>query len=80
MTRSPSVDVAVVGGGLVGACVAYELACAGAGVALIDASLPGRSPVALRARSGRPAAAHFGDRTLPDEPFVGANDMPTAST
>jgi len=43
VTRSPSVDVAVVGGGLVGACVAYELACAGAGVALIDASLPGRA-------------------------------------
>jgi D-amino-acid dehydrogenase len=37
------VDVAVVGGGLVGACVAYELACAGASVALIDASLPGRA-------------------------------------
>jgi D-amino-acid dehydrogenase len=38
-----SVDVAVVGGGLVGASVAYELACAGASVALIDASLPGRA-------------------------------------
>ena len=29
--------------GLVGASVAYELACAGASVALIDASLPGRA-------------------------------------
>jgi D-amino-acid dehydrogenase len=37
------VDVAVVGGGVVGASVAYELTCAGATVALIDASLPGRA-------------------------------------
>jgi D-amino-acid dehydrogenase len=34
-------DVAVVGGGLVGTSVAYELACAGARVTVIDASLPG---------------------------------------
>lgn len=34
-------DVAVIGGGLVGTSVAYELACAGASVTLIDASLPG---------------------------------------
>jgi D-amino-acid dehydrogenase len=38
-----SFDVAVVGGGLVGASVAYELACGGASVALIDAPLPGRA-------------------------------------
>ena len=43
MSSEGPVDVAVVGGGLVGACVAYELACAGASVALIDASLPGRA-------------------------------------
>jgi D-amino-acid dehydrogenase len=43
VSASPSVDVAVVGGGLVGTSVAYELACAGASVALIDASLPGRA-------------------------------------
>src|ERR1700676_59606 len=39
----PSVDVAVVGSGLVGTSVAYELTCAGASVALIDASPPGRA-------------------------------------
>ena len=43
MSTRPSADVAVVGGGLVGVCVAYELACAGARVALIDASHPGRA-------------------------------------
>jgi D-amino-acid dehydrogenase len=43
MGRHPSVDVAVVGGGLVGASVAYEVACAGASVALVDASFPGRA-------------------------------------
>lgn len=43
MSRSSSADVAVVGGGLVGACVAHELACAGASVSLIDASLSGRA-------------------------------------
>ncbi len=43
MTVLASVDVAVVGGGVVGASVAYELACAGTSVALIDASLPGRA-------------------------------------
>jgi len=36
-------DVAVVGGGLVGTAVAYELACAGVRVALVDASHPGRA-------------------------------------
>jgi D-amino-acid dehydrogenase len=36
-------DVAVIGGGLVGASVAYELACAGASVALVDATLAGRA-------------------------------------
>ncbi len=34
-------DVVVVGAGIVGASVAYHLAAAGAGVALIDAALPG---------------------------------------
>ena len=43
MQAGPSVDVAVVGGGLVGAAAAYELARAGATVALVDASLPGRA-------------------------------------
>jgi D-amino-acid dehydrogenase len=38
-----SVDVAVLGGGLVGSSVAYELSCAGASVALIDASHAGRA-------------------------------------
>jgi len=38
-----SADVAVVGGGLVGASAAYELACAGARVALVDAPLAGRA-------------------------------------
>jgi D-amino-acid dehydrogenase len=39
----PPVDVAVVGGGLVGTSVAYELACTGASVALVDAAFPGRA-------------------------------------
>ena len=39
----PAVDVVVVGGGLVGSSVAYELACAGASVALLDASSTGRA-------------------------------------
>ena len=43
MSTGPPVDVAVVGGGLVGASVAYELACRGASVALVDASHPGRA-------------------------------------
>ena len=43
MGRDLSADVAVVGGGLVGNAVAYELACAGAGVTLVDASHPGRA-------------------------------------
>ena len=38
-----SVDVAVLGGGIVGACAAYELAVSGVSVALIDASFPGRA-------------------------------------
>ena len=42
-SRMHAVDVAVVGGGLVGASVAYELACAGVSVALIDASHRGRA-------------------------------------
>jgi D-amino-acid dehydrogenase len=36
-------EVAVVGGGLVGAAAAYELACLGADVVLIDADHPGRA-------------------------------------
>jgi len=36
-------DVAVVGGGLVGTSVAYELALAGLSVALVDAAHPGRA-------------------------------------
>ncbi|HEY5024680.1 MAG TPA: FAD-dependent oxidoreductase [Acidimicrobiales bacterium] len=43
MSALASVDVAVVGGGLVGTSLAYELACAGASVALVDASFPGRA-------------------------------------
>lgn len=38
-----SADVAVVGGGIVGASVAYELAAGGASVAVIDASFTGRA-------------------------------------
>jgi glycine/D-amino acid oxidase-like deaminating enzyme len=37
------VDVAVVGAGLVGLAVAYELACLGASVTVLDASHPGRA-------------------------------------
>jgi D-amino-acid dehydrogenase len=36
-------DVAVIGAGLVGVSLAYELACLGASVTLIDASHPGRA-------------------------------------
>ena len=36
-------DVAVVGAGLVGLSLAYELACLGAGVAVIEAGRPGRA-------------------------------------
>jgi D-amino-acid dehydrogenase len=43
VSTGPAVDVAVVGGGLVGASVAYELACRGASVALVDAAHPGRA-------------------------------------
>ncbi len=41
--ESATADVAVLGGGLVGAAVAYELACAGMGVALVDGAMPGRA-------------------------------------
>jgi len=41
--RPVSADVVVVGGGLVGSATAYELACAGAEVVLVDASHPGRA-------------------------------------
>ncbi len=43
MRRGPTADVVVVGGGLIGTSVAYELACAGAEVTLVDASLAGRA-------------------------------------
>src|SRR6185312_4333804 len=39
----PAFDVAVVGGGLVGAALAYELVSAGASVVLIDRHDPGRA-------------------------------------
>jgi len=38
-----SADVAVIGGGLVGTSVSYELACAGVSVVLVDAARPGRA-------------------------------------
>jgi D-amino-acid dehydrogenase len=41
--RQPAYDVAVVGGGLVGAALAYELVTAGARVVLIDRHDPGRA-------------------------------------
>lgn len=40
---SSAYDVVVVGGGLVGTALAYELACGGAGVALVDRRDPGRA-------------------------------------
>jgi D-amino-acid dehydrogenase len=43
MGTGPSADVAVIGGGLVGTTLAYELACHGVGVALVDAAHPGRA-------------------------------------
>ncbi|HLX88847.1 MAG TPA: FAD-dependent oxidoreductase [Acidimicrobiales bacterium] len=39
-------DVAVIGGGVVGAALAYELAAAGAGVVLLDGDKPGRASAA----------------------------------
>ncbi len=62
MSAPSSVDVAVLGGGLVGATVAYELATAGASVALVEASLPGR---ASDAGAGiiSPETFHEPDRT-----------------
>jgi D-amino-acid dehydrogenase len=62
MSAPSSVDVAVLGGGLVGATVAYELAAAGASVALVEASLPGR---ASDAGAGiiSPETFHEPDRT-----------------
>jgi D-amino-acid dehydrogenase len=41
MTNVAGADVVVVGGGLVGTSIAYELACAGAQVALVDSADPG---------------------------------------
>jgi len=61
MRRNRSADVAVVGGGLVGVALSYELACAGATVALFDASHPGR---ASDAGAGIVSPATFHD---PDE-------------
>jgi glycine/D-amino acid oxidase-like deaminating enzyme len=56
-----SADVVVLGGGLVGSSAAYELACAGAAVTLLDASHPGR---ASDAGAGIVSPETFGD---PDE-------------
>ena len=39
-------DVAVIGGGIVGAALAYELSVAGAGVVLLDGDRPGRASAA----------------------------------
>jgi D-amino-acid dehydrogenase len=41
--KGESCDVAVVGAGLVGLSLAYELACLGAGVTVVDAGRPGRA-------------------------------------
>ena len=56
-------DVAVVGAGLVGLSLAYELACLGADVTVVDASLPGR---ATDAGAGilSPATSHDTDDAL----------------
>jgi len=56
-------DVVVAGAGLVGLSLAYELACLGAGVVLVDAGHPGR---ATDAGAGilSPATSHEGDPTL----------------
>lgn len=56
-------DVAVVGGGLVGLSLAYELACLGAAVTVVDASHPGR---ATDAGAGilSPATSHETDQSL----------------
>jgi D-amino-acid dehydrogenase len=56
-------DVAVVGAGLVGLSLAYELACLGAAVTVVDASLPGR---ATDAGAGilSPATSHDTDAAL----------------
>jgi D-amino-acid dehydrogenase len=56
-------DVAVVGAGLVGLSLAYELACLGATVTVVDASHPGR---ATDAGAGilSPATSHEGDPDL----------------
>ncbi len=43
MRLQPSYDVAVVGGGLVGTALAYELVTAGANVVLVDRHDPGRA-------------------------------------
>lgn len=43
VTRSPGADVVVVGGGLVGASLAYELVSAGADTVLVDRHDPGRA-------------------------------------
>lgn len=56
-------DVAVVGAGLVGLSLAYELACLGTSVTVVDASLPGR---ATDAGAGilSPATSHDTDAAL----------------
>ena len=56
-------DVVVAGAGLVGLSLAYELACLGAGVTLVDAGHPGR---ATDAGAGilSPATSHENDPVL----------------
>lgn len=56
-------DVAVVGAGLVGLCLAYELACLGLSVTVVDAAHPGR---ATDAGAGilSPATSHDTDGEL----------------
>ncbi len=56
-------DVAVVGAGLVGLSLAYELACLGAAVTVVDAAHPGR---ATDAGAGilSPATSHETDAVL----------------
>ena len=62
MTEQAS-DVAVVGAGLVGLSLAYELACLGTQVTVIDAAHPGR---ATDAGAGilSPATSHENDPEL----------------
>jgi D-amino-acid dehydrogenase len=64
VTNVALADVVVVGGGLVGTSIAYELACAGAQVSLVDSADPGR---ASGAGAGIVSPQTFRE---PDEPWV----------